>query len=131
MSLAFYIVVNSKVEGLDTFVDGKAVGHANQTALTTLCKKLNVRPLEEFISQDPEEMSEFLEDHGIEADNLQEQWFDAEDGLATVSALRRYLSENPTALKNSEALCEDLAEYERVLEGIKKENVQWHFAVDF
>jgi hypothetical protein len=133
MSLAYYIVVKPKGKGFDPTLDGKAIGHANQKAMTKLCKTLKVRPLEDFVSQDLIELAEFLEDEGVDApDNLTaEEWFTAEEGLATVRALRQHLDENPKALKDSAAICADLAEYERVLEQIKKKKVQWHLAVDF
>jgi hypothetical protein len=133
MSLAYYIVLKPKIEGFDPFVNGKAIAHADEKTVAKLCASLNVRPLTEFISADPDELAEFLEDEGVDPPEVleEEQWFSAEEGLTTVRALRQHLAENPTALKNSAAIIDDLTDYEVVLEVVKQENVRWHLAVDF
>ena len=133
MSLAYYIVLNPEIVGFDAYVNGKALANADQQSLAKICQTLGVRPLEEFLSQNADELAEFLEDEDIEAPNQleAEQWFSAEDGLATVHALSKYLSENPKALKKVSAIREELDEYAAVLERVKQEKVQWHLAIDF
>jgi hypothetical protein len=133
MSVAYFIVLEREVPGLDPLVNGKAVGRASETALTKLCTALNVTPLADFVSHDPEELASFLEDAGIDppADLPAEQWFDAATGLATVRALRKHLVDDPKALKNATAILRDLKEFEAVLERAQKANVRWHLAVDF
>lgn len=133
MSVAYYIVLKSEIAGFDPFVNGKAVAHANDKTLATICASLKVKPIAEFVSQDPGELAELIEDAGVDVpDELpEEQWFKAEEGLATVRAIIKHLSENPKALKNSTAVVEELQEYELVLERLQKEGVLWHFAVDF
>jgi hypothetical protein len=133
MSVAYYIVLQSEIDGFDPFVNGKAIAHASEEELDKVFKALNVTPLAEFLSQDPGELAEFIADEGVDVpDDLPgEQWFTADQGLATVRALKQHLASNPKALKNAAAICEDLAEYEAVLERIKKESVLWHLALDF
>jgi hypothetical protein len=133
MSVAYYIVLQSEIDGFDPFVNGKAIAHANEKELDKLFKALNVTPLAAFLSQDPDELAEFIADQGVDApeDLPSEQWFTAEQGLATVRALKHHLVSNPKALKNATAIGEDLAEYEAVLDRIKKEGVLWHLALDF
>jgi hypothetical protein len=133
MSVAYYIVLKDEMDGFDPFVNGKALAHANEKALEKLCAELKIKPLTAFISQDPEELADFIAGEGMDApDDLPaEEWFDAEEGLLVVRTLRRHLGDNPKALKDAAAICDDLAEYEAVLERLHKEGVKWHLAVDF
>ena len=133
MSVAYFIVIKPEIEGFDPFVNGKAIAKVNEKALTKLCNSLKVRPLVEFVSQNPDDLAAFLESEGVDdpGEIPQEQWFSADDGLTTVRALKQHLAENPDALKNAAAIVEDLDEYENVLDRVKKENVKWHLDVDF
>lgn len=133
MSVAYYIVLERDIEGFDPFVNGKALGHCNDRALTKLCQKLKVKPLLEFASQDPEEIADLIEDAGVEMpDELTAtQWFDPAAGLATVRALVAHLAKEPVDLKNGAAIADDLAEYAVVLERLEKEGVRWYLALDY
>jgi hypothetical protein len=132
VSVAYYIVPEREIDGFDHFVNGKALGRANEKALVKLCKQLNVTPLTGFLSQDPDELAEFIEDEGVEVPESlpAEEWFDASAGLETVRALLQHLASEPKALKNSEAIIEDLRECEAVLARLAKENLRWHLALD-
>jgi hypothetical protein len=132
MGVALYIVPEREVEGLDTFVNGKALGHSEH--LEQLAERAGVRPLMEFFSQDPEDLAEFLDTEGAEptADGLPaEQWFPAADGLVTVRGLLSYLSAESTAVPDATAIIGDLQEFESVLGRLAAEGVQWHLSVDF
>ena len=65
MSVAYYIVPRQEIEGFDHFVNGKAVARANEKKLDTICNSLGVTPLSAFISQDPEELTDFLEEEDL------------------------------------------------------------------
>ncbi|MDP2228265.1 MAG: hypothetical protein Q8J78_12400 [Moraxellaceae bacterium] len=136
MSVALYIVLEKEIADFDVFVDGKAVGHAEEEVLEKICVDLGVPPLMVFFSQDPDELADFLDDElGEEApepDELPaEEWFDAAAGLVTVQTLADHLEAHPQAIENSAAIAEDLRDYQRVLERLKTEKVRWHFAMDF
>lgn len=133
MSVAYYIVLEREIEGFDPFVNGKALGHCDEQALMKLCKKLGVKPLMEFSSQDPEEIADLMEDAGVDVpDKLPAtQWFEAADGLVTVRALAAHLAAEPKALKNGKAIAEDFGEYVGVLERGEKEGVRWYLALDY
>ena len=132
MGVALYVVAEREVPGLDTFVNGKALGRSR--SLDKLAQLAGVRPLMEFFSQDPEEAAAFVEDEGADPPPggfPPEQWFPAADGLATVRGLLSYLVTNPTAARDSEAIADDLREFESVLDRLATEGVRWHLAVDF
>lgn len=135
MGVALYIVVKKKIRGFDPFVNGKAIGHADEKAITDLCTMLGVPSLFSFISQDLGELEEFLLDEGLdmeEPDELpKEEWFSAEEGLVSVRALIAHLANNASALANAEAVIEDLREYEQVLVTLAEKKTLWHFAVDY
>lgn len=132
MGVAFFIVPERDVAGLDVFVNGKALAHCDR--LDELMAQAGVRPLMEFFSQDPAEAAAFCEAEGVE---LPEDgfppvdWYSADDGLATVRGLLAYLDANPSALADAENVVGDLREYETVLSALAAEGVRWHLAVDF
>lgn len=133
MSVALYIVAQKQPKNLDVFVNGKSLGHADEKAIDRLCKKLKVRPLLDFCSQDPEELADFIAEEGgqVPEELPAEQWFEAAEGLATVRALLEHLAKNPEALKNAKAIITDLKEFEAVLARLEKRKIHWHLAVDF
>ncbi|MDX9701197.1 MAG: hypothetical protein RBT55_16615 [Rhodocyclaceae bacterium] len=133
MSYAYYIVTREGIDGFDPFVNGKAIAQADEKVFERLCNVLKVRPLTDFISQDPDDLADFIEGEGLNVPDAlpDEVWFDAEDGLVVVRALRQYLSTHPNALNNAAAISDELAEYQAVLERIQQAQVQWHLAVDF
>lgn len=130
MSLAWYIVPEKKVRGLDHHVNGKSLAHAPEKTLEKLFSELNVTPLMDFHSVDPEELAEFFDGDMPEDLNTPEEWFMAADGLQSVRALLEHLRKNPKAIKNSADVIDDLADFERVLAALAKAKVRWHLAID-
>lgn len=133
MSVAFFIVTEREVAGLDTFVDGKAIAHVPDKALHKLCRAAGVKPVDAFISMDPDELADFLDDEGADApDELPPaQWFAPDEGLAWTRQLMAHLQANPAALPDTAGVLADLAEYETVFQGLQQHGVRWHFQVDF
>ena len=88
----------------------------------------------EFFSQNPEEALALIADTGGEPppDGLPpEQWFPASEGLATVQGLLDYLTSHPEAAAETDALVEDLRQFDSVLGQLEAAAVKWHLAVDF
>ena len=84
--MAYFIVLERKIRGLDTGMDGKGLSR-NIEALDEAARQLGVRPLSEFYSGDPDGMADFLESEGVETgeDDLPPlENFDAHEGLETV-----------------------------------------------
>ena len=146
MGVALFIVAERTIEGLDTFVNGKALAHcrpagakdrlgrASMRRLETLARQAGVRPLMEFFSEDPESAVAFLAEEGVEPPPgglPPEQWFSAGEGLATVRGLLAYLTTHPDAAAEVDRLIGDLRQFEEVLGGLEDAGVRWHLAVDF
>ena len=131
MSVAWYIVLEKQVAGLDSGLNGKAVGHAG-TLLNSLAKEARVKPLMDFFATSPLEMSTFADDSGVEIDDSDlpsEKWFPAEDGLKTVSALIKAVKGKK--LNRAKEILDDLRRFEQVLHAAAMNGVKWHLAVDF
>lgn len=135
MSVAYYIVTREEPEDLDTFVNGKALAHLDDGVMDQLCEAAGVRSLLDFLSQDPEELEEFLADEGIALDEdnglPDTEWFSAAEGLTAVRGLLTHLRQHPKAMPNTADIIEDLLEYEAVLLQLAERKIAWHLALDF
>lgn len=126
MGAAQYIVLERKIDGLDTSMDGKSLSRHIE-ALDEAARQLGVRPLSEFFSMDPEELAQFMESEDMDADAgvlppLQQ--FAAQDGLATVRALAAHEA------ARADNVAQDLRECERILSAAAQHGVGWHFEID-
>lgn len=135
MAASLYIVVEGEDPGFDIFVKGHALAR-NEDALERLAFRLNVRPLLEYFSADENSMALLLEqgagDPGWARHLPQPQWFDALDGLQTVTALIDCLDGSPAALgSETQPVLQELREYERVLRKTAERNLRWHVAVSW
>ena len=89
MGSAHYIVLERKIDGLDTMMDGKSLSRHIES-LDVAARELGVRPLSEFFSIAPEQAAEFMEGEGVETGETELpplQQFSAQEGLTTVRAL--------------------------------------------
>ena len=59
MSVAYYIVLDRRIEGVDTTMDGKCLARAAEI-LDGIAESLDVRPISDFLSADPVQAAEFL-----------------------------------------------------------------------
>jgi hypothetical protein len=124
LGAALYIVAENSPEEIDLFVNGKALSRAS-ARLASAAKKLGVREIMSFFSQNPGDAAEFMAE---DAPALPpEQWFDPADGLVSVGALIAHFSASPT----DSAVVDDLKEFEVVLQRLKDAGLRWHLAVDF
>lgn len=133
MGVALYIVTQQDVD-FDTFVDGKAVGRLEHELLEAACATAGVPSLLTFLSENPEELADFLDEEGIEPDTEldipQERWFQPAAGLLAVRGLLAHLREHPGSLPLQAAVIDDLEDYERVLTRLQVLDMPWHFAID-
>jgi hypothetical protein len=135
MGVGVYIATKKKIRGFDPFVNGKAVGRADESELDAVCKAAELQSLWGYVSQNPDDLADFLEGEGLDAEGdgepEAEEWYEPGEGLAFVRALSGYLKANPNSIKNSTGIVSDLTEYESVFNVLVQKKVKWHFAVDF
>jgi len=127
MGAAYFIVLERKIDGLETGMDGKSLSQ-HIDSLDQTARDLGVRPLSEFFSIASEEAAEFMEGEGMDAGDIELprlQQFTAEDGLATVRALAAHLP------ARDDGVTLDLRECERILSVAAQQGVGWHFELDF
>jgi len=126
MGAAYFIVLERKIDGVDTGMDGKSLSRDMET-LDDAARQLGVRPLSEFFSADPAQLAEFMEGEGADAGGVELpplQQFTAQDGLATVRALAAH------AAAQADGVAQDLRECERILSAAAQQGVGWHFEID-
>jgi hypothetical protein len=70
MGSAHYIVLERKIDGLDTGMDGKSLSRHIES-LDAAARQLGVRPLSEFFSIAPEQAAEFMEGVGMDAGDIE------------------------------------------------------------
>lgn len=135
MAASLYIVVEGEDPGFDIFVNGQAMAR-NEDALERLAERLKVKPLLDYFSADENSMA-LLQEQGVAspewASHLpQPQWYDAGDGVTTVTALLEFLAANPAALgSETQPVATELREYERVLRKTALYGLKWHIAVSW
>jgi hypothetical protein len=133
MGSALFVVLDVELDGLDTFIDGKALSRA-EPMLTAYCRDHGLEDLMSFFSVDPGDAAEFFEDEGLD-DAMPElppvQWFSPEVGLRTVRGLLTGIQEGRLKVKGADALASDLSGLERILEAAHEHHAKWHLAVDF
>lgn len=130
-----YIVVEGVDPGFDIFVNGRALAR-NEDALERMSVRLGARPLIEFFSADENSMALLIQegagDPGLLPKLPPPQWYAGEQGLASVRPLLRCLREEPALLgSDGEALREELAEFETVLQKVADRGMRWHLAVSW
>jgi hypothetical protein len=121
MGAAYYIALETEIDGLDTMMDGKMLSRHIES-LDSAAQQLGVRSLTEFISMDADALADVLGDDadGIETPPLQH--FSAQDGLATIRALLPRPEAQPAI--------QDLKDCERILSAAAQHGVGWHFQID-
>lgn len=126
MGVAYYIVLERKIVGLDMSMDGKGLSR-HVESLDEAARDLGVRPLSEFFSANPQEMAAFMKCEGIDVGESELpplQQFSAQEGLITVRALAAHASARP------DSVMQDLRECERILSAAAQQGIGWHFEID-
>ncbi|MCA9146623.1 MAG: hypothetical protein KDB05_27785 [Planctomycetales bacterium] len=144
MGAAYFIVVNSQDPGFDTTVDGKALSrHARQ--IDAIAIKLGFKSLDEHCSQSPDDarlqMADLMgieDEFDLPADAEEtlknmppEEWYDASHGLDYANKVADHIRQNPTSVKDPDAVLYDLDTMITVLTEAASRGLQWHLQVDF
>jgi hypothetical protein len=134
MGVALYVALEKEIPGFDaSSVSGKLLAKA-QKKLDGIAQRTGLRPLEDFIRTDPEEIRGLLEDVDGVPDGLEisaEQWFKPCEGLKTVRGLLQYIRDDPAGIRNVRGVINDLEATAEVLAAAAKKRFRFHLAVDF
>lgn len=126
MSIAHFIVVDNKDPGFDTFFNGKAIARA-RASLDVITKKLGLKGIDDLTSfGELEDEFEVPEEYR----ETETSWFEAEEGLAWVDAIRGHIEANPKSVKQPDRVLADLDEYAQVLQQAARIGARWHFQMD-
>jgi hypothetical protein len=127
MSSAVYLVPEPSLIQMPV-IDGKCLSSALED-LDVLAEQLQLEPLSSFVHVTNEE----IEDAGVDFMDFlmpQTQWFNAENLLETVFALRVHLGKHPQAILNSELVMPDLKALELALELCETNNIAVRLTID-
>jgi hypothetical protein len=128
LSVAFYIVLDNDEPGFETFVNGKSLAHEAEK-LDGISKKLGLSTFDDFIAMSADEIEDLLGED-VEIPEQEEKWFTADEGLAFVDAMSKYIRANPTSVKDQQAVLADLEEYADVFSKAKGIGARWHLNLD-
>src|SRR4051812_45258855 len=126
MGAAYYIVLDNKDAGFDTFVNGKAVSR-DAEGIAKIAAALNLPDIND-LANFSDLAAEFGVDSRLEA--AREKWFEPAEGLAWVRAVRDHISANPGFLAAPDRVLSELDEYGKVLVNAGRIGAKWHFAID-
>ena len=132
MGVAYFIVLERKLGGLDAMMDGKCLARAAEI-LDAISPHLGIRPISDFISVDPEQAAAFLKGEGADVGDMELpplHQFTADEGLTTVRALLAHVQSKPQTVNQPEGVVQDLRESERILIAAAQHGVGWHFEID-
>ncbi len=127
-----YIVVEGEDPGFNIYVNGRELAR-HESAVEELALRLGVPPLLTYFSADENSMALLIEEGAGNPELLPKlpppQWFEAGDGLQTVSALVAALETDPKRLgEHTGELLAELREYEQVLKRTAESGLRWHLA---
>ena len=131
MSAAIYLVTEKEVLGLPV-IDGKPLSNALDD-LDALAQTLNLELLSDFIHITNNELEDALGNAGVDLMDFmipETQWFEAENLLETVFALRVHLEKHPASMQNSSLALSDLRALELALELCEAKEVRVRLTID-
>jgi hypothetical protein len=102
-----------------------------QRQIDELAERLRLLPLSRFFSTNPDAVSAYLAEQGLnpaEFDLPDEEWYDPADGLETVRGLLVAIRTEPESIPKSDKIVLDLEGIEQVLTLAAMHNVRFHLA---
>ena len=131
MSAAIYLVTEKQTPGLPA-IDGKQLSNALDD-LDFLAEKLNLEPLGSFVHITSLDLEGTLGETGVDLMDYmvpQNQWFEAENLLETVFALRVHLERQRDAIAGGAMVLPDLKALELALELCETREIQVRLTID-
>ena len=131
MSAAIYLVTEKVILGLPN-IDGTQLSIALDD-LDFLAEKLDLELLGNFVHISNNELEDALGNAGVDLMDFmlpETQWFDAENILETVFALRVHLEKHLDSIQNSSLTLPDLRALELALELCETKEVRVRLTID-
>lgn len=125
MSVAYFLVLDNPSPGFDTFVNGKFVGK-EADRLNRIARELGLKSIDDFVSMDAFDVEDDLGD----MPEMEQVWFEPDEGLTWVQSLADHIRNHSQGLKNPKGVLDDLAEYIHVLKQAETAGCRWRFEVD-
>jgi hypothetical protein len=120
MGFGLIPLLESRISGVDPYnIEGKALA-ASWPGIDDVARSLGVTPIGEFGDDD---------DSDDESPATDLPWFDAADGLRTVTALLDALDSDPELLPDSEFVRYDLEDVRNVLSAAVERQVRFRFSM--
>jgi hypothetical protein len=129
MSVAFCVVFEDEVPPHGIIGGDHLLLSKRYDELDSVAQEAGLATLTSFMSQDPEDLEEFLEDDAGQLELPPMEWFDPEDGLKAVESLIGFLDSNPKSITKSKEILEDLKVVKSELEAAVRENMKFHFSI--
>jgi hypothetical protein len=118
MAGGWHVLLESDLPGVAVSTDaGKALLYYHHQ-IDDLAAEIGVASLSGFFRPDRAAVAAFLRSQGVEPDDdalPDDEWFEADAGLATVRGLLERLRDDPAAVPQGEKVVADLEEIERIL----------------
>jgi hypothetical protein len=130
-NVAYYIEFDNENLEID-HTDGKSVARA-MDELNALAEEIGVTPLEQFMGQSMEDISDMLgEDIEMEdGSDGTATWFEPSAGITALERLITELKANPRRIPSATDVAEDLESYCAALRTAQAQGAKWHLAIDF
>lgn len=125
MGIGLVPILETRIKSVDPYnIEGKALASA-WPEIDDIARRLGVTTIEDL--GDNEEFDE--EEDELDGPPSEVPWYDAADGLRTVTALREELTANPDALPDSDEVASDLEEIQDVLAAAEEHKVRFRFTM--
>lgn len=126
MGVAYFLVFEKEVPGFETCFEGKAVARAIKT-ISAITEKLGLKAIDELTDFSRwDRVLDVPEEHR----QTETPWFEPQEGVEWVSAIRQHIESNRSLLKEPDRVMEDLDGYTQVLRKAAKIGARWHFEMD-
>src|SRR5579864_989898 len=102
-----------------------------QRQIDELAERLELQPLSRFFSTNPEAVSTYLAEQGLnpaEFDLPDEEWYDPADALETIRGLLTAIRAEPESIPKGDRIVSDLEGIEQVLALAAQQDVRFHLA---
>ena len=133
MALAIVVTLEKDLPDAASAYENAKSGKALSREIDRLnlaARTRKVTAIESFLSENVEKLREQLRADGFDPDKMRlpaEQWFAANDGLATVRALHEHVSANLNDFKQPNPILKDLKAVEALLTAAQQAGARFHF----